>query len=1050
MLSDPIQAERFLRWAFAPGDLFEVRGVASSAGTLRGLFEGNYEQAAKDACEMADSYGAQVFYSLNPVDPNSDYARSTVRKTVANAKRTLGAASVLRRRHLLLDFDPDRPAGTASAPEHLEAARVAAAAASRHLSELGWPEPLAGLSGNGVHLLFRLDGEPLESGAVKAALQYLSLAVETPGVVLDASVFDPARVARLFGTVNGKVPGDPRETRVLGYPGGTVVVPAAKVAELAALRGYRAAARSDADEAESGLSEDDVLEFIHEYRRDLPLGSAERRDGDSYFHLRQCPVVQRKHAGHNDRSVSLRLRDGRLQFVCMAEKCREITFRRMAGMLAERRGRNPSNPSILAATPASPVDTEGWEIDDGGSEAATTLAASAPALAKSLRPVPAAAPSAPMAARPRLYLDFEVRSELDIRVCGATKYLAHGSTKPLWLAYAYDDGPVELIDLAGGSGPPAQLLADLASPEWEKVAWNAGFEFSVVHSFFGVEVDLRHWFDAATLSRYLTHSASLSGACRDLGLAPEEGKATDGRDLIRLFSTPQKAPSKRIEAGEPPTYWAGEAARPEEWLRFGEYCRQDVASMRTALAKLESHGRMPRAEHRIWRLDQEINLRGIPVDLEYVRRAGALLGASDAAIRKRIQELTGLANPNSGKQMRAWLSARGAPMESLDEEHVAEALGAGELPEAVAEVLRLKQRLSGAGPKKLAAIEARVFDDHRLYNELFYYSAHTGRWAGRGVQVHNLPKPGKDIKPRVVEITAAIRAGAALPDGLDVRSAVTGTVRSSIRPPDGRMLVASDFNAIENRILAYAAECPRMLGIYAKGLDPYQSFAVVLYRKPYAEVSAEERNNCKATVLAAGFGLGWRGLQVQALKYGLRMSDATAQKHINLFRSTYAEVPVLWRDLMSAVFRAMRRREVVACRCFRLDAADARFLRMELPSGRSLYYRGARLRQEPGEDSPCLVYRDATGEKRTYGGKLVENAVQAIARDLLCDALLACEREELRTIMHVHDEIVVEVDAQRAEEAKAKMEEIMSRTPAWCAGLPLAAKASVLEFYRKD
>jgi len=366
---------------------------------------------------------------------------------------------------------------------------------------------------------------------------------------------------------------------------------------------------------------------------------------------------------------------------------------------------------------------------------------------------------------------------------------------------------------------------------------------------------------------------------------------------------------------------------------------RDVTSMRLALRRMESLRPFPDSEHELWRFDQKLNRRGIPVDLIYVREAIKLSEAADIETIKTLKWKTALDNPNSDDQIKSWLDANGYPMVSIAKELVDKALVDKKLPAPVREVLELRERLSGAGPSKLYAIVNRVCGDGKLRNEIKYGGAHTMRASSSGMQIHNIPKPTRLVSKRLAELTESIRSGHGIPEGLDPIEVITGTLRSSLCPLPGYKFVTGDFKSVENRVLAWISCCLGMMDIFHLGIDPYKSFAAFLYNKPYEEVTEEERNQTKAVVLGAGYGMGARKLLRMARKGGVVLTLAEAKKHLEVFHAAYPEIRVFHKALETAAKRAIKYKKDVAVGRLLLKGSDRRYLEILLPSGRSMFYQ---------------------------------------------------------------------------------------------------------------
>jgi DNA polymerase len=468
---------------------------------------------------------------------------------------------------------------------------------------------------------------------------------------------------------------------------------------------------------------------------------------------------------------------------------------------------------------------------------------------------------------------------------------------------------------------------------------------------------------------------------------------------------------------------------------------------------MESYPAMPKHEWNLWRLDQMINLRGMPVDAAYVANASAIMQEADAITLMDLKGLTGLSNPNSGMQMKSWLAEQGYEMDSLATECIDAALLC-DLPPVVRSALSLRQKLSGAGPKKLTAIMSQVSPDGRLRNQFGFYVGHTGRWAGRGVQVQNLPRPDFAVADRLEEVTDAVRLGT-LPEDLDVSTAITSTIRSSFRASAGHHLVIVDYASIESRVLAWLANCQSMQAVYREGRCAYKDFAVKINVVSYDEVTKQQRTQAKPAVLGCGYGMGAARLAEYAKSMNIPMTEKEALLHVKAFREAYPEIPTLWGTVEWNAFRAVRDKKKFAMgNGLVFDARDARFLRICLPSGRDLFYLKPKIivRTTVYGETQSMSF-EAAGKaglqvNYTYGAKLVENIVQALSRDILCHGLLSAHRANFNIIGHVHDEIICEelIGSDRGDDA---LSALLSVAPVWGPDMVLAAEGESSTFYKK-
>lgn len=439
----------------------------------------------------------------------------------------------------------------------------------------------------------------------------------------------------------------------------------------------------------------------------------------------------------------------------------------------------------------------------------------------------------------RLHLDFETRSELDLSDRGMHNYAVHPSTQVLMLAWVINDRQVNLWEPHRNQNPPAELAEALADPFVDKPAWNAPFERNIMLHRLGLDIPLEEWVDPSVWARYLSLPASLEDAGEVLGLSEDEAKLKEGKELIQLFCIPKALGGGDGLFGTLPTVWNDWKTHPEAWERFCEYCRQDVRTERT-IAKKIAKLQPPPAERRAWALDQRINERGMPVDMELVAGAAKVAEIERGLLDQRLRALTSLENPGSVPQMLGWARQHGYPFNALGKAFVQRALrGEGEITPECREALMLRQQASKSSVHKLEALRLLVAADGRLRHQFVFYGAATLRWGSRGVQLQNLPRPTKEVDKNLTKAVDLLRAGdhagiaAAFSSPLDV---VTSCLRPMFRAPAGKKFVVADLNAIENRKLAWLSRSPAMLSVYAEGRCPYIDFATELYGQTYEEL----------------------------------------------------------------------------------------------------------------------------------------------------------------------------------------------------------------------
>lgn len=670
----------------------------------------------------------------------------------------------------------------------------------------------------------------------------------------------------------------------------------------------------------------------------------------------------------------------------------------------------------------------------------------------------------------KLSIDLETRSRCDLFKNGLHAYSRDPSSRVLIFSYALDDGPVQTWLPHTSKKAPAELRDAITDPAVEKWAYNAPFEEQVIEHTLGLRVT--NWRDTMVQALYASLPASLEYAGKALGLPDELLKNPEGKKLIRRFSIPRTD-------GE----FYDWSTHPDEFERFVKYCEQDVEAeraIRNRLAKLP----VPESEWELWRLDQEINRRGIPVDLEFVNRALEIGRAEKSRLVHILMRETGLPNPMTQAAFLTWARDNGYEYGNLRKGTVEKAIREGKMPAAVSRLMSLRSQAGKTSMSKFETILDLTQQD-RIYNSLqFYGASRTGRWAGRGVQIQNLPRPLPSIEGQEERITEMVRAaqyddmlmefGQAIP-------VVSSVVRSSFRAREGHVFYAADLNAIENRGVGWLAKCDAILDVFHNDRDPYKDFGTRMFSKPYEAITKPERTLSKPAVLGCGYMLSGgdevtdkngdlmlTGLWGYAASMGISMTREQAHDSVRIFREAYPEVVQLWYALKDAAFECVQNHSTVRVGPVVFNGSQG-LMRVRLPSGRILHYLRPRVEKKWREfnkklaDGTTIVERklvdaltyegmDQKTKKwlrvTTHGGKLTENLVQAISRDVLCAGLLEAKRIGFEIVMHVHDEIVVEVPRgsrlQPEDLARA-----MSHPMPWAPDLPLRAEAAVSVIYKK-
>ena len=620
------------------------------------------------------------------------------------------------------------------------------------------------------------------------------------------------------------------------------------------------------------------------------------------------------------------------------------------------------------------------------------------------------------------------------------KYASSPAFEILLFGYAVDGGDVQVVDLACGEQIPDEIISALSDTSVTKWAFNAMFERVCLSNFLGEWLEPEGWHCTMVWSATLGLPLSLETAGAALGL--EKQKLTEGKDLIRYFCVPCK-----------PTKANGGRTRnrsehdPGKWERFKAYNLRDVET-EMQIQKRLSNFPVPDAIWEEYHLDQEINDRGIGVDMELVQQAIAIDARSRERLTAAMQELTELENPNSVQQMKQWLADHGMETDTLGKKAVAELVKTAQEP--LREVLSLRQQLAKSSVKKYAAMENAVCADSRAHGMFVFYGANrTGRFSGRLIQLQNLYK---NTMPDLAQARALVRSGNYEALSMlyeDIPDTLSQLIRTAFVPQDGRKLIVADFSAIEARVLAWLAGEKWVLEVFEKGGDIYCETAARMFHcrvEKHGE-NAELRQKGKQATLSCGYGGSVGALKAMgALEAG--MTEEELQPLVDSWRAANPNIVRFWWDVDRAVKECVKMRIPTETHGLRFDYRSA-MLFITLPSGRRLAYVKPRIGENQfGGES--VTYMGVGGTKKwerleSYGPKFVENIVQGTARDILCNAMQTLKNCSI--VAHVHDEIIIEADRRMSVTAVCEQ---MGRTPPWAKGLKLRADGYECEFYQKD
>ncbi len=643
-----------------------------------------------------------------------------------------------------------------------------------------------------------------------------------------------------------------------------------------------------------------------------------------------------------------------------------------------------------------------------------------------------------------LSIDIETYSPEPLAKCGVYRYCQAPEFDVLLFGYSVDSGPVRVVDLAAGERIPADVQAALTDPAVSKWAFNAQFERVCLSRYLGYPVgrylNPDSWYCTMVWSATLGLPLSLEGAGAVLGL--EKQKLKEGKDLVRYFCTPAKA-------RDGSTFRHLPADAPEKWAAFKAYNLRDVETEMSIQQKL-SRFPVSQEEWENYHLDQRINDRGILLDRTLVAQAIRCDERFKRTHLEQARSVTGLENPNSPAQLKAWLAEKGVEAESLSKASVLELLSRAEGEVELA--LSLRQELAKSSVKKYTAMETVVCPDDRARGLIQFYGANrTGRFAGRLIQVQNLPQNHlPDLKQaRMLVRDGRFDAVELLYDSVPL--VLSELIRTAFIPKPGCRFFVADFSAIEARVIAWIAGEQWRQEVFAQGGDIYCASASQMFHVPVVKhgVNGHLRQKGKIAELALGYGGSVGALKAMgALNYGL--TEEELKPLVDAWRQSNPRIVKFWWDVDRAATTCVRDRVPAETHGIRF-LYQSGMMFIVLPSGRKLVY----VKPKMGVNrygSESVTYEGVGEQKKwlrleSYGPKFVENIVQATARDILVEAMRRLESAGYQIVMHVHDEAVIEAPADSSLEDICA---IMGQTPAWAGGLLLRADGYVCDFYQKD
>lgn len=660
-----------------------------------------------------------------------------------------------------------------------------------------------------------------------------------------------------------------------------------------------------------------------------------------------------------------------------------------------------------------------------------------------------------------LSIDLETYSDVNLKKAGLYRYVQSPAFEILLFAYSLDGAPTQVVDMAQGEKIPLEVVHALTDPQCLKHAYNAAFEWYCLSKYMGVQLPPSQWRDTMLHGLYAGYTAGLDATGRALGIPEDKQKLATGKALIRYFCVPCK-PTKS-NGGRTRNYPHHD---PEKWELFKTYNGQDV------VAEMEIERRLsvfpvPDFVQKQWETDLLINARGVAVDMDFCEGALELGEIIRAQLTDEAVQLSGLQNPNSVKQLARWLSAEtGDDITTLRKETIKELLGRDNA-DHVQRMLEIRQELGKTSTKKYDAIEAAVCDDRRVRGLLQFYGANrTGRWAGRLVQVQNLPRTYTEPLEFARELVKGRKLDALRTVYGSPNDTLSQLIRTAFVAAPGNVLIDADFSAIEARVISWLADEEWRLEVFRTHGKIYEASASQMFGVPLERIKKGNpeyslRQRGKVAELALGYQGGVPAMrQMDTGKLLADLPDEEIKDIVDKWRNTNPKIRNLWYSFNDAAIRVIQNGGSLRVRCctFARECDCIRgttCMTISLPSGRKLYY----VEPAVGENrwgGPSITYmgvndKNKWGRIETYGGKLVENVVQAIARDCLAQAIEHLEAAGLPVVFHIHDEVVIDTAAFDTNDAMLdKVVKIMSTPIPWAEGLPLGADGWVGAFFKKD
>lgn len=653
-----------------------------------------------------------------------------------------------------------------------------------------------------------------------------------------------------------------------------------------------------------------------------------------------------------------------------------------------------------------------------------------------------------------LSIDIETKSSVDIGKAGLYRYAQSDDFEILLFAYRYGDESVQIVDLSQGEKIPDKIVEDLSNPEIVKHAYNAAFEWYCLN-IAGYKTPLCQWKCTMIHGLYCGYTAGLDATGKAIGLPQDKRKLATGKALIRYFCVPCK-PTKNNGRRT----WNLPKHAPEKWELFKEYCKQDVVTESAILRRLDAFS-VPEEEEKLWQMDIRMNAFGVKVDTALISGALQINDHSTELLENEARAITGLQNPNSSVQLLDWIHNNGVEMDNLQKVTVTEKLS-GDLPDDVRRALEIRQQLGKTSIKKYVAMDIAKGKDDRVRGLTQYYGANrTGRWAGRLVQMQNLPRnyiKTLDYARKLVKDRNY--GGIKLLYG-NVPDTLSQLIRTAFIPSEGNKFVVADFSAIEARVIAWLAGETWVNEVFATHGKIYEATASQMFHVPIEKIAKGNpeyalRQKGKVATLALGYQGGANALiAMGALNMGL--SEEELPDIVQRWRNANPRIRDLWYAVEEAALLVMQTAQPQAIYnlIFNLESDivyGQNFLTVQLPSGRKLYYPRPFLKEN--QFGKLAIHYYTVGQQTrkwevtsTYGGKMTENIVQAIARDCLAETLRRIDAKGLQVVFHVHDEVIIDAPVETTVD---EICDLMAEPIPWAPDLILKGAGFESNYYMKD